>query len=159
MKYLMALTTLTLMHLIHPASANASGCGGVEYYIDSTTVLEKHAFKKAVESYDIVITTMQGGVTRSVQLDFSTKIMSRPKDPSFFWHEALTEGTAPTDVDAKELEKILATSTVELVEDKYSFNCGSPTGKDTERNFRIKFDYHGTPVEIRTHYVPDAVDR
>lgn len=135
--------------------AHASGCGGPEYYLENSIVLQSLPFSEAIENYEIGLFTSKDSQSQRLELHFYSKKMTVPGSPNFNWHLATPEGSLPAKVTFQELETLLRQSTVEIVEDKYFINCGV-ADKETENNFRIRLNYNGQSLVLRTNYVPEA---
>ncbi|WP_374074513.1 hypothetical protein [Bdellovibrio bacteriovorus] len=153
MKKLLALMLLGSLAMFQ--QAHASGCGGPEYYLETSKVLQSLPFAEAIENYEIGLFTSKDRRSQRLELHFFSKKMSVPGSPHFNWHMATPEGGLPAYVTFQELENLLQQSTVEIVEDKYIIDCGV-ADKDTENNFRIRLNYNGQSLVLRTNYAPEA---
>lgn len=155
MKYLVsAVFVLVLSSLSIPAMA--SGCGGPEYYLQSTKVLSTSPFKERVENNEIYLTFNSKG-PYLVKLALFTKLISVQGVNFFFWHDLTLQGTIPADITVEKLDAALkSTDTViDLVEDTYDINCGTPSG-GVEKNLRIQMKYGSKVLEFKTNYFPAA---
>jgi|GEM_PF-2214189 len=155
MKKFMALLVLVGLFGVHHA-AQASGCGGPEYYLRSTRVLESAPFVDVAENYDLNLTTYLKDPSYRLEMPLFTKILAVPGNPYFFWHNATVEGSQPAQMDIKKLDQLLKGATLEIVEDTYDITCADPVSTPTAKNLRVIVKYDGQDLEIRTHYVPEA---
>ncbi|AFY00739.1 hypothetical protein [Bdellovibrio bacteriovorus] len=138
-----------------PNLAAASGCGGPEYYRESTKVLSTSLFKDAVENHTIYLTTTIAGPLE-LQVSVYAELMPQPDYPSFYWHKLYAQ-SIPQGFDIQQLEALLnaADTRIEMVEDFYSINCGNPS-EGTSKNLRMIVNYNGELVEFRSGYLPDS---
>ncbi|WII71610.1 hypothetical protein QJS83_14160 [Bdellovibrio sp. 22V] len=139
----------------HMQTAHASGCGGPEYSIEETRVLQTFSFAEAVKNFSMSLSADAQAKITDTSISFYSEKMNVPEYLFFYWHEARSSKKTPENMTFNELAAHLKSSQVELVEDRFFVNCGYAE-TNTKNNFRIRFNYNGQEVELRTGYVPEA---
>lgn len=136
------------------SQAHASGCGGPEFYLESTKVLESYPFS-IIPNFNAHLIVDQTGTLKTINLDFFLDKVPVPGSSSFFWHTAtVEEGGKVQFMSPPQLVMALKTGHVEIVEDTYSIDCATVTS-GVAKNIRIVLN-PGIGYNLRTNYVPEV---